>query len=107
MTVLSTREAHEAVGDVLVPDTEWDELIIDRATRAGFASLDRADLVSFVQVRASVMNSTEVLAWCLPFGTRVVLTEADLGCTAWDDARVSRAWKLFLTNLFAGVWSLG
>ena len=40
-SVVNDKEAHDVVGDVLVPDTAWDELILDRATRARFASLDR------------------------------------------------------------------
>ena len=62
--------------DVLVPDTAWDELIVDRATRAGFASFGSCRSGQFVQVKR-IRDE--------------VSTEA-----AGDDARVSRAWKLFL-----------
>ena len=40
----------------MVADTAWDEVIV-RATRAGFASLDRVELVSLFKLRASVMKS--------------------------------------------------
>ena len=84
-SVVDDREAHDAVGDVFVPDTVWDELIIDRATRA-------ADLVSLFKSRASVMKSPPKLLVALTVRQlRVALTEADLGYAAGDDARVSRA----------------
>ena len=65
--------------------------------RAGFASLDRADLVSLFKSRASVMKSPpKFLRGAYRSALRVALTEADLGYAAGDDARVSRAWKLYL-----------
>ena len=64
-----------------------DELIIDRATRAGFASLDRADLVCLFKSRASVMKSPpKFLRGAYRSALRVALTEADLGHAVGDDA---------------------
>ena len=45
-SVVGDRDAQDAAGDVPAADTAWDEVIVNRATRAGFASLDRVDLVS-------------------------------------------------------------
>ena len=52
-SIVDDREAHDVVEDVPVPDTAWDELIGDRATRAGFASLDRGSSCVVLTVRQS------------------------------------------------------
>ena len=104
-SIVDDRETHHAVGDVPVPDTVWDELIVGRETRAGFASLDRADLVSLLKSRASVMKSPPKF---LRGAYSYALTEADLVYAAGDEVRVTRAWKLFLLwprMLLRGGWS--
>ena len=84
-------------GDVAAADTAWDEVIVNRATRAGFACLDRVDLVSLFQLRASVMKSPpKFLRGAYRSAIRVALTEADLGYAARDELRVTRSWKFLL-----------
>ena len=96
MTALSTVGKPHFVGDVPVPDTVWDELFVDPATRAGIASLDRAHLASLFKSRASVTKSPpKFLRGAHSSAIRVASTEADFGCAAGDEVRVTRAWKLF------------
>ena len=63
-SVVGDRDAEDAAGDVAAVDTVWD----DGATRAGFACLDRVDLVSLFKLSFRDEISAEVLAWCVPFG---------------------------------------
>ena len=54
--VVGDRDAEDTAGDVAASDTAWDEVIVNRATRAGSACLDRVDLVSLFKLRVSVMK---------------------------------------------------
>ena len=84
-------------GDSSGDDTVWDEVIVNRATRVGFVSLDRADLISIFKLRASVMKSPpKFLRGACRSAIRVALTVADYGVAAGDEVRLCRAWKLFL-----------
>ena len=56
-SVLIEREGFRDVVDDEVPPTAWDEVIVNRATRLGFVSLDCVDLISIFKLRASVMKS--------------------------------------------------
>ena len=89
-SVVGDRDAQHAAGDVAVADSAWDEVIVNRATRAAFARLDRVDLISLFKLKASVMRGAYRSA------SKVALIEADLGYAARDELRVTRSWKLFL-----------
>ena len=68
----------KVVQEVLL--TVWDEVIVNRATRVGYVSLDRVDLVSIFKLSC----------------VGVALTEADHAIAAGDEVRLCRAWKLLL-----------
>ena len=79
------------------PPRVWDKVIINRATRVGFVSLDRVDLISIFKLRASVMKSPpKFLRGAYRSAIRVALTEADQGIAAGDEVRLCRAWKLLV-----------
>ena len=98
-SVQAEREDHNATGDQEMSDSAWDENIVNRRTRTGFTSLDHVDLVTVSKIRASVMKSPpNFLVGAYRCAIRVALQEADQGLAAGNDARLTRAWKLFLLN---------
>ena len=66
-SVLIEREGFRDVVDEEVPPTVWDEVIVNRATRAGFVSLDRVVDLNFQVEGICDEISTQILAWGVPF----------------------------------------
>ena len=79
-------------------DTVLDEVPVTRATRAGFASLDRVDLMTMFRSRACIMKSPpHFLRRAYRSAMRLALDEIELGTAAGDDRRRCRqGWKLFV-----------
>ena len=79
------------------PNSVIDDVVVIRATRAAFASLDGVDLKFLFRCRACVMKCPpQFMRGAYRAAMRLALEEIESGYIAGDERRTCRGWKLFL-----------